>query len=285
MSDHTNSRPVVGDQFPMGGGETTWQRTEPLITPEEVKSIHLWGVSLVSGMIDPTTNKRDVMTMPMLARFIERAVAQVELETGLTIFPTEYEVRLPFDRAEFQSNGYMRLPQRPIASVESLSIAPSNDTDIFIVPPAWVEMGQALSGQINLSILTNATVSGGTFVDSISSSQTASGILLAYALTSFQWVSSFWRVRYTAGYKNGLLPKVLNDLIGTVAAMDILSSLASTFAKSQGQSLSIDSLSQSTSGGGPDIFTPRLKDLAIKRAGLVKKLKAMAGLTLFSSNV
>lgn len=284
MADYTRSKPIIGDQYPNGAIETTSRSTEPLITPDDLKSLHLFGIPLFSGIVDPVSKVRQQMTDPILVKYIDRAVAQAEIETGLTIFPAQFDTRLPFDRAEFHSWGYMRVPHRPVASVESITISPNDDADMFIVPLEWVNISQVgNSGQINIVPLQAVLTGGANFLETTET--TINGVALIAVLQTQTWFSSFWKVQYTAGFRDGMIPKVVNDLIGTIAAMDALSMLASTFSRSTSASLSIDGLSQSTSGGGPQIFAERIKDLEKKRAMLTKKLKTMFGQVMFSGNV
>lgn len=281
MAVYTDTKPGIGDPYPRGAVEETWRRTEPLISPETLVPLYLFGLPLVSGIKDPITQRAQVMTPEILSMYIDRAVATVELETGLTIFPTPFKEKLPYDRQEYASFGYMRLLKRPVTSVEKLQIVPSNNQAVFDVPVDWVEVGQLYHGQLNIIPLT-IQLSGSSAPQVVA---TAGGAALLAILNNFQWVASYWQISYTAGFPSGKVPKVVNDLIGVVAAMDVLSMLAPTNARNQSASLSIDGMSQSLSSPGPEIYSKRLEDLKERREMLVKKLKAWAGITLFSGNV
>jgi len=282
MADYTDSKPVVGDVFPIGGGESPWLRTEPLITPIQLKRQHLFGIPLVSGMKDPITGRNDRLTDDDLKEYIDTAVGLAELETGLTIFPTKFSEKKPWDRQEYDSFGYCILQKRPIASIERMTVNLSNNDTIYEVPNDWIETGNLQWGQLNIIPLTIALTSG-----NVTAIPTTAGgaLLLSIFQGKSQWVASFWRADYTAGFPDGQIPKVVNDLIGCIAAMEVLSQLASTYGRSNGSSLGIDGMSQSVSTPGPEIFTPRLKDLAAKRATLIGKLKNLYHLKFFSNNV
>lgn len=282
MADYTDSKPVLGEVFPVGLTESAWQRTEPLITPEKLKIKHLFGLPLVSGMKDPISGRAQVMTDEMLADYIDTAVGLAELETGLTIFPARFEEKKAWDRQDYDSLGYFVMPKRPIASVEKIEVNLSSNDTIYEVPLQWVETAQFAWGQLNIIPLTIAMTSG----SPTAIPTTAGGALLLSVFKGrSQWVASFWKVTYTAGFPDAMLPKVVNDLIGTIAAMEVLSQLASTYGKSSGSSLSIDGMSQSVSTPGPEIFTKRMKDLQDKRTMLVGKLKNVYHLKFFSNNV
>jgi hypothetical protein len=282
VADYTDSKPGLGDVFPDGAIESPWTRTEPLITAVALQNNQLWGLPLVSGMKDPITGRAQVITVDMLQEYIDDAVALAELETSLTIFPLVVEKKLPWDPQDYKSFGYMKLPDRPIATIESLTVNMSNNDDIYVVPLEWVETANLRWGQLNVIPLTIALTNG----RPTAIPTTAGGaVLLSVFQNSSMWVPSFWKVRYTAGFPNGAIPKVVNDLIGTIAAMEVLSRLAATYGKSSGSSLSIDGMSQSVSTPGPEIFTKRLKDLEDKRAKLVKKIRNLYHLGMFANNV
>jgi len=216
-----------------------------------------------------------VFTPEMIEDEIGDAAAKVEFETGLTIFPTSFEEKPPFDKHLYESFFYLKTKNRPIMSIEALRVTPSNEQDIFEMPIEWVETANLHRGQVNVIPYSIALTRQGTAVPA-----TGSGPAFLSVFGWRNWVAAFWRIQYTAGFPSGKIPKVVNELIGVVAAMEILSMLASTYGKGQSSSLSIDGLSSSTSSPGPEIFTRRLKDLADKRVWLTSKLKAWAGLKL-----
>lgn len=279
MADYTKTKTGIGGVFPDNALETTWNRLEPLVTPEKVKARHLFGIPLVSAMKDPLSGKAQVYTDDMIRDTIDRAVSMVEEEVGIDIFPTQQNEKQAFDRNEYESFGYFRLHRRPIASIEKLSITPPSGGDIYVIPLEWVETAYMHRGQINLIPLGNS-IAYGTPADVGSG-----GALFLNVLGNQPWIPAFWQVTYTSGYPDGLVPKYVNELIGTVAAMEVLSSLAATYAKSTSHSLGIDGLSQSVSTPGPQLFKVRYEELQEKQKKLVKKLRTEYGLNIFSGNV
>lgn len=279
MADYEESKTTVGGQYIAGTIETTWKRTEPLITPAQLKSRELFGIPLVSGLKDPVTGKAAIMGPEVLKDLIDRAVSIAEAETGLVFFEDQVEVRMPYDRAEYQSLGYMRLPHRPISSIDTLQIQ-IGDTEVFDVPSDWWDVGQLHAGQLNLIALSAALVGPTNVVPS------GFGAHVLHALVhGGPWIPSFWSVTYTIGFKDGAVPKLVNELIGAVAAMEALEMLAATNAKATSGSLVIDGVSMSQSGGGPEMFKPRLESLEKKRLMLTKKLKMIFGTGVLISNV
>jgi len=283
MADYTTSKSVLGSVYPVNAGESTWSRTEPLITPEDVKELYMAGISPVSAMKDPFTGKAKVISDAIIAKFIDKAVGTAELETGLFIFPMKVPFeKKPWDRQEYDSFGYFQLLKRPVMSVERITVTLSNNDAIYEVPLEWVEIGNAQWGQVNIIPLTIAMPNGNPTAIPTSA---GGALLLSIFQGKSQWVPAFFMIDYTVGFPDGQVPKVINQYIGTIAAMDILSQLSATYGKSSGSSLSIDGMSQSVSTPGPEIFTKRLKDLADDRKMLMGRLKNLYHLKFFSDNV
>jgi hypothetical protein len=279
VADYTKSKSGPGVLFPTNALESSWIKVEPLVTPEQIRSRHLFGIPLVSGMKDPLTGKSQVYTDDLIKDTIDRAVAIVEAETHLDIFPVQHQEKHPFDRQEYQSFGYFRVRHRPVSSVQKLAITPPSGQELYIVPNEWIETGYLVHGQINLIPLGNAIAYGNV-------AQVGSGGALFLNVFGQQpWTPAFWAITYTSGFPDGMIPKILNELIGVVAAMEVLGALAATYAKSNSHSLGIDGLSQSISTPGPQLFAQRMQELGEKRRMLSKKLKALYGQTIFSGNV
>lgn len=278
MADYTNSKSGIGAVFPERAVDTALQRLEPLLGPEEFKSRHLFGISLVSQMKDPITGKNQLMNDEQLRDYIEGAVNQVEIETGIDIFPTQRKEKHPYDRALYEAYGYMQLNHRPTSSIEALTVNGATQQDLYSIPLEWIETAYLPRGQINIVPMTGAFIYGGTIPTTA-----IGGAFFMSLFGNSTWIPSFWQVTYTSGYKDGMVPRIVNDLVGTVAAMEVLSMLGTTYARTQGHSLGIDGLSQSVSSLGPNLFQTRLAELQAKRDKLVAKIKALYDLK-FSIN-
>lgn len=281
MADYENSVPAIGAGYPVNATNSTFQRLEYIVDPAKLKTLYLFGIPMYSGIKDPITKRPAILDDETLQYLINNAATQVELDTGVTIFPTQFEERLPYDPQEFLHFGFFKVNHRPISSVESLAITSSDGVQIFQIAEQWVEPGYFQRGQVNIIPLSTANssalypVGGGGAVGS------QWNMLMARQT----WVPAYWTLKYTCGFPDGQVPAVLNQLIGVTAAMDVLSMLAATFARSTSHSLGIDSLSQSVSGPGPAMFQGRIKELQERQEMLKKKLKTEFGLTLFSGNV
>ena len=276
---YKDSKPAPGRVYPVNGTYSGWGRVEPLLTAEMLRSRYLWGIPLISQWEDPITKKRAVYTNSMLSDAIHRAVNVVEVESHMAVMPVKKKEKHPFDRVEFERFGFMVTRDRPVASIEKLSITPPNGEDLYIIPPMWIETAYLSWGQISLIPIGNAVAYG------TPAQFGTGGALFLSTLGNQIWVNAFWELEYTAGFPDGEIPVFVNELIGIVAAMDVLGALGVTFSQVSSKSLSVDGLSQSVSGSGPQLFQARMQELAERREKLTNKLKKMFAQSLFSGNV
>jgi hypothetical protein len=249
-----------------------WSRYEPLITPDQIRSRFLGGIKLVF------TETKTEITDDLLMDFIEDAVSDLEQEVGFQIFPTQHDERQPFDRNLYQSMGYMRLRNRPVSSIEALTVTAANNAQLWQVPLEWIDTGYMTRGEIYIIPLNIATAPN-------SFGAPAGGAAFLAILGQQSWVPAFWRVKYTTGYAEGKLPRNVNVLIGIQTAILVLTELAASNAKMGSKSISIDGLSQSSSNPGPDLYKTKIDQLEKRKAMHVGKLKNAFGLKLFSGEV
>lgn len=278
--DYTNSKPPVGSVWPTGTVDTPYQQLEPLLTPAKLRTRHLFGIPLVSRIKDPITNKPMVMTDDILKDYIDRAINEVEIETSVDIMPRKNREKDAFDRALYESFGYMKTMRRPVWSIERLTVTPSNNVDVYEIPLDWVETAYLPKGQINIIPLTIAITSG-----AVVPASAAGGAVFLSIFGHKPWLPAFWQIDYSSGFPDGVLPQMLNEYIGVVAAINVLSSLAATWAQQTSTSLGIDGLSQSVGTPGPQLYKVRIDELKEQRKMLKGKIKAWAGQKIFSSNV
>lgn len=284
MADYNTvgTKPGLGDLSPVGAVDSSWNRLQPLITPDQLRTRHLAGLTLISGMRD-INGKVQPVTNDQLQEIVIESVGLAETELMMDLFPTQHVEKLPFDANLFRSLGYFKLTHRPIASIEDLTVNPANGVDIYRVPGSWVETAYLSQGIISIIPINIATVGGG-FIPS-AASQTGGAAFFLSILGQRNWISAFWQVKYTTGFVDGKVPIMINQLIGTVAAMEVLSMLAATYGKTTGHSTGIDGLSQSVSGPGGRLFELRMQELAAKRSFLVNKIKAFYNLKFIVGEV
>lgn len=255
-------------------------RVEPLVSVEELRDIFLFGIPLVSSNPNPITGQRSVMSDNMVKRFIDNAVYLAESEAKIVIYPTQRLERIAFDRNEYQSMGYFTLNSRPVLSVEYLNIEAPNRLVLYTVPNNWIEPGFFHYGQINIIPLNVATV--GAYSPQ---GTPAAGTAFMAILGQQNYVPGFWMISYTAGFSQTKIPRTVNQYIGTIAAIEILRTLAGTNSKNSSHSVSIDSLSQSVSGPGPQLYLQLIEDLEKKRGELLRKITSMFGTGWFSGTL
>jgi hypothetical protein len=265
-----------GKQYPENGTATPWGRLEPLLTPDQLKSRHLKGIPMVLKIKDPDSGKPFRITDDELKDYIELAVDEAEQETGLILMPTQFTEKLPFQKQDYEAFGYWQLPRRPIASIEALNVTLADGSDVFVFPTEWLETANLIHGQLNIIPLAFQGMQGGTGI--IGGVEAGGGTAVFFnSLWNRPWVAALFGVTYTAGFKNGLMPKYVNNLLGVIVAMRVLSMIAAAYASFQSTSLGIDGMSQSVSTPGPQRFKIRMDELAAERKLLVNKLKKAFG--------
>jgi hypothetical protein len=250
-------------------------RVEPVMTPELFRKRFMLGLPKV-------LSNGDEITDDILKDKIVRATNRAEIELGVHIDPVEMTDRLPFDRNLFRSFVHLRTTKRPIQSVKQVAIFSSNQEALFELPTDWVDMGQAINGQLNVIPFLAAYSRGAGTV----TTATNSGIAFLATLEAQKWLASYWNITYTTGLCNkaGEIPVIVNDLIGTLAAIEILSLLGPTDPYTSA-SLGQDGISQSHSSAGIQRFQNRLGELVAERDRLISKLKGLWKTKIFVSNI
>lgn len=282
MADYSRAKATQGSVFPDRAVDAQdWKRVEPLLTPDQLRMRFLFGIPLYSFIPDPVTGERAEITNDLLKDFIERSVSEVELATNLTIFPVQFNERHPYDRNFWQSFGYIRMEHRPIISVDTFAFTPATGNDIFQVNPDWIDNANFHKGQINLIPFVPAVAAN--FVQS-SGGGTASGFAYLQVIQGLTWIPALVKVLFTAGFPNGEIPKVVNELIGATAAIEVLGMLQST-NRANSYSVGMDGGSQSISTPGPQVYQPRIEALMEKQKALINKIRNIYGFSIITSYV
>lgn len=264
--------PGAVDALPFG-------RVEPLLSPEQLKHRYLFGIPLWSAK-DPVSGARQEMTDAILADHIEGAINSVEAELKITIMPVQRRERMEYDAHHFKSYMYFRVNKPPIMSIDSLVIQSANGDSLYQIPKEWIETGNFISGQINMVPLAIATVTGGGggVVGGIG------GLFFLSHAGRAGWVPAYWTIHYTAGFPDGKVPRIVNDLIGINAAIEVLSMLAANNRETS-SSLGLDGISRGTGTPGPQIHAQRIQDLQQKKSEIIGKVQAMFGKKFIVSDV
>lgn len=279
---NTSDRPALGNELDQAtDAQGSLTRVEPLITPEQLKDRFLTGIPLYSALPDPVTGIRyHIDDTKLKEEFIPSAVADVEMDTRIHITPKEISARLPFDLAEYKQMGYFKLKDAPVTEVIELFVSDSTLNPIFFIPTTWIEAGGLQKGQVNIIPLQPAFVGGGI----VGSADSAGGAAFIALLGARSWVARWWLIQYRAGFKEGRVPRAVNDVVGCRAAIDILARLQAT-NRVASYGLGIDGASQNISTPGPQVYKQAMEDLEAKYKRLVSKMKAIFGRRIFSDNV
>jgi hypothetical protein len=275
MSDFTDSKKFGTKVYPVEANATSdlLRRTEPILTPDLLLSRYLK---------NQEKELRAKYSEEELKETVEMAMNEFELLSGLAINKVQDRQRVPFDRDLYRAFVYMKLNHGPILSIEELLIESSNGEHIYSLPAQWIEMGFAHKRQINLVPILSIFGAAGLRDGQASNA----GLIFLQAINNFQWLPSFFSVKYTYGlsHTEGIVPIVVNQIVGMTAAIELLSSLQ-TANKYNSTSVSQDGLSQSASSAGPKIYAGRIEELEAKKAKLLAKLKAEFHQKYFLSNI
>ncbi len=279
MADFTNSIGSPVAVYPVDAIDgQPWSRVEPLVTPELLARRFLLGIPLSSFLPDPLTNEFTILNNDDLQDFILRAVGLVEMDTHLYIFPVQFDDRKSLDKNELDSWGYFKMNNIPILSVDRITIKPNSSQELWVLPNEWVANGQFNKGIINIIPLIPSNS-----VDFVAAAG-GNGAVFLLSLLNSAYIPNYWSIRYTAGFPNGQVPRIVNELVGIYAAQEILSSLGTT-NRVNSASTGMDGMSQSTGTAGPNIYDPRIKLLEERKLKIIQRIKGMYGLKIPMSNI
>lgn len=275
MANYNNSTINDRSVFPENAVDgQDWGRVEPLLTANQLEKRFLFAIPLVSPVMNPRTKKFDVKTDEDLKEHILRAVAKLETILGVDIFPVQRDERVPFDRAAVDTYMYMKTQHKPILSVDKLSVMPSNLGDAYILDPMWISKAYFTRGQINLTPMLTVGPTDSDYLFPASQPNNGGAFFLAQWRKS--WVPAWWRVVYTSGFPEGRMPRVMNEIIGMTAAIDICNDIQAGF-RFTSHSLGIDGVNQSQSGPGPQLYKMKIDELRAQLEPLIQKIKTQFG--------
>ena len=239
-------------------------RCEPMLSVNKFKALFLKGIPL-------RFRNGDVITDEDLTQKLNWAMNEAELMIGSTITREAFKHKVPFDYTLYKSYIHIMAEKGPIISLESLAIVSADNNNIFSIPPTWVECTNFSKRLINVIPLLAAYG-----VNQVGGAVGNAGIAFLTVMDGLNWVPAYWQINYTAGLSNteGNVPVPVNQLIGIIAAIDVISQVAATFIFNS-QSQSQDGISQSSSGPGPNVYVRRIEDLEKQRDTLKKQLRSI----------
>jgi hypothetical protein len=265
------SKPGLGQLLPAGQVDSAFGRAEPIITPAQLVSRYTKGIPLASKLVNPFTGKVDVWTQEDVQEEIGLAINALEVLYGFDIMPVQHAEKYEFNRLDYSNFGYLRLRHKPVSSIEEFAIVPSNNVPIFEVPLSWVETAYLEWGQLNIVPLTIGSTSGAI------PAQATGGAVFLSILSQSSIIPAYWQLTYTTGWANGVVPVVINELIGNLAAEEILSKILASYIDTTSHSVGMDGMSQSVGQPQVALLTARIEQLAAKREALAKKLRRNFG--------
>jgi hypothetical protein len=273
VADYSQSRTNQSSSYPVHAIQTSGllRRTEPFLTPELFHSRYLKGI--------PILFPEQRFTPDELKDRIMMAMNETEAQIGATITREEFKDQLPFDWSLYKSFIHLKPRHSPIISVEDLSIVASNDEVIFTVPSMWISTNNFSIGQVNVIPLLaafGATSASGSAITATSQGAGIAFLAVWGASGNAGIVPSYWQLTYSSGLSNkeGQVPVIVNQLIGTNAAINIISQIAQFFLYTS-QSLNQDGVSQSSALLGPRTFQLRLEELIKNRDELIAKIRGI----------
>jgi hypothetical protein len=246
-------------------------RIEPLLTPKKLVSRYLKGIDLSDYDDDDLKDKIDL------------AINEAELLLDTTLTPVRRKEKHPFDANLYKKFIHIMTNFGPVLQIDKLCIQSSNNVNIFEIPADWIEAARFFQKQINVIPL---TVVGATGISSGQPTGAAGLAFIAAMNGGIDWVPSYWEVEYTTGVctKEGHVPLVVNELVGAIAAIEILGNLGA-LNKNTSISVSHDGISQASSNPGPAVYQTRIGELMGKKEELTKKIKRVIYNKYFVSNI
>lgn len=270
MATNGKDNPVIhGAATPMNLGEMEpgfkEERVGPILSVERFRNEYLFGVPKKA----PLTGEE--LTDPILKNFILKAIGDFESSVRIPVHPVRIEDRFDFERADDVEFSIRRMTRWPVMKVESLKALWPGRTEGSEIdyPTSWVSL-QGDTGLVR--IMPNS----GSLVNADASFVASAGYRGGLLGGMKHW-PNMWRVTYIAGMDFDQVPEIVNDCIGIMASIKLLSGLGPILFPFNSQSIGIDGMSQSVATPGPQWLSQRMQDLTAERERLVTQLKSYYG--------
>lgn len=212
------------------------KKGEPIISVEQLKATYLFGIHIVDRV------SGEEFSDAALQQYIDNAVSMLEHYLDISISPVKnFEEFKDYRLNDYSEWGYFQLNNYPVACIRKVDLVYFRDADgnpesIQTIPNNWLRL-QAHDGIMRM--IPNAR-----FPANLQISQ--SGAFFPEILRA-QMVPHAWRITYDYGFDPGCVPVLLNQAIGTIAAIQalIVGGHLILGAGIAGTSISLDGLSQS----------------------------------------
>jgi hypothetical protein len=238
------------------GTESGFERLQPLVTPDELRRQFLFGLRLKS------TINQDELKDEDLQAIIIRAVSRVEHEAKIQISPVKFVEFHDYNLFDYQKWDFIQLNRWPIQTVESFRAQYPFTNQFIEFPTDWITV-------YNDTGIIQLVPKSGSFSQFLI---TRDASLLPLILGGRMRWPQLWEVTFLAGFELDKMPAIINELVGTYAAIDVLQMLDSIiFLGSYG--IGIDGVSQSVGLPGPGFLQNRIAALNDKAAKLMDATK------------
>jgi hypothetical protein len=256
--------PVKGGKDGLVLDNTYNKKGEPIVTVAQLKATYLFGIHIV----DRLTGKE--FTEDALQQYIDNAISMLEHYLDISISPVKkFEEFKDYYLNDYAEWGYFQLHNYPVKCIRQLDLVYFRDEDnvpisIQTIPNSWLRL-QSHDGIVRM--IPNARFPANLQVSS-------SGAFFPEILRS-QQVPHAWRFTYDYGFDTGCVPVLLNQAIGTIAAIQalIVGGHLILGAGIAGTSISLDGLSQSiqtTQSAENSGYSSVIKDYSDKLYGKTK---------------
>lgn len=232
------------------------ERFSTLPSAQDIKDRYLFGIPLKSALTGET------LSDSAIDFYIKAAVSELEHTLDIYITPVIFKEKHDYRRHDFTwAYNYTKLDHSPILNVEKLELSFSNDENVngFVNFPLEFVHVMSQEGTIQLVPAFGTSLSG--FLMSAFSG-TEFHALRATGLSDFP---GGVRVTYTAGFEQDKIPVLISQLVGVIAAINILSILGPILFPHTSISISIDAVSQGTGTFGPKHLNDRILQLQSER--------------------
>jgi hypothetical protein len=224
------------------------RRTEPIITPKELRRRFLFGVDHFTDVNGETISDET------LKDYISIATDMLEKDLDIKITPHTIEEEKDYFKNDYDDWGYLLLNEVPVRKITSL-VAKYPDNAILDYPEQWFKLRK----EDGILRLLPGIGSYNSFM------VTGGGQLLPEIFKYRSTVPQLFVVTYEAGFEDGKIPMAVNAAIGLLAAIFALNILGDIVlgAGIAASSLSLDSLSQSintTSSAENHALSSKLKE-------------------------
>lgn len=225
-----------------------FDRLEPLITVADLKRNYLHGV-------DTRDNNGKELSRKAIDFILKAAISQLEHDYEITVTPTQYKD----ERHDYKMDDYwnwclIQLRHKPVISIDRFALSVASQDVLCEFPTDWIRLNN-MNGQLQI-----APISGSVGLFNIGNVTFLPRILIFNDV-----FPAFFRLTYTAGFEQGKIPPIVNNAIGLIAALRVLS-IAGDLVVGAGianSSLSMDGLSQSvgtTASAMYGAYSARMED-------------------------